>query len=152
MTPQAWQFRKDSKEEGIFGEWYLSGNGGKWDELDSTLYWEAQGMQDRQGYGYTGKAWYRVDVEVPSTVAGKPVSMCVGGMYSDKLWVWVNGRLTDHRFRQNTRNPFDIDITPFIRPGETNTIAFLVDTLPPDRNARGGLHRRVFLWSPKADR
>ena len=26
--------------------------------------------------------------------------------------------------------------------------AVLIETLTPDRNARAGLHRRVFLWSP----
>ena len=75
--------------------------------------------------------------------------LTVGGIYSDKLWIWVNGFLVDHRQRQSTKVPFDVDVTAHIKPGETNTVAILLETLTPDRNARGGLHRRMFLWSPK---
>jgi hypothetical protein len=71
-----------------------------------------------------------------------------GGVYSVELWVWVNDRLVHHQERQSTKEPFNIDVTKHMRPGETNHAAILIETLAPDRNARGGLHRRVFLWSP----
>ena len=149
MTARHWQFREDPEKIGEFQGWYAPEAKGRWDNLDTTMYWEAQGRQDAKGYGYAGNAWYRTSFEVPADAAGKPLRLAIGGIYSIELWTWVNGRLVDHRVRQNTKTPFDIDVTSYIRPGQTNHIALLVGTLPHDRNARGGLHRRVFLWSPK---
>ena len=113
------------------------------------MYWEAQGLQDGHGYGYAGQAWYRAAVAVPAEAAGKPLRLAIGGLYGNELWTWVNGRLANHRTRLNARNPLDIDVSDYIRAGQTNHIALLVETLPADRNARGGLYRRVFLWSPR---
>jgi hypothetical protein len=148
MTPREWQWRRDPEDIGVFHRWYLPGTDGKWADLDTALYWEAQGLQDEKGYGVTGKAWYRSDFEVAADAMGKPMTLTFGGVYSAELWVWVNDRLVDHRERQNTKEPFDIDVTRYVRPGETNHAAILIETLDPGRNARGGLHRRVFLWSP----
>jgi hypothetical protein len=142
-------FRKDPHDLGVLEEWYNRPPEDDWDTLDSTLYWEAQGLQDTHGYGYTGKAWYRASFEAPNEAADTPVILTLGGIYSDKLWIWVNGFLVDHRQKQNTRMPFDVDVTAHIKPGTNNDVAILLETLTSDRNARGGLHRRVFLWSPK---
>ncbi len=152
LTPRRWQFREDPEKVGVFQGWPAPEAQGRWENLDTTMYWEAQGRQDGRGYGYTGHAWYRTAFGVPGDAAGKPLRLAIGGIYSVELWTWVNGRLVDHRIRQNTRNPFDIDVTSSIRPGQTNHVAVLIGTLPPDRNARGGLHRRVFLWSPSERR
>ena len=148
MTPRRWQFRTDPDKIGTFEQWYLPEAKGKWDSLDTALYWEAQGLQDRRGYGYAGHAWYRTTVNVPANAAGKDLRLAIGGLYGSEAWIWINGKLAAHRARLNARNPFDVDVTDHIRPGETNQITLLVEPLPPDRNARGGLHRRVFLWSP----
>lgn len=86
---------------------------------------------------------------MPASSRNKPLRLTVGGVYSTKLWLWINGVLVDHRVKQNPREPFDIDVTDRIRPGETNHFALLVQTEPPGRDPRGGLHRRVFLWTPK---
>ncbi len=149
MTPRRWQFRKDPERIGTFEQWYAPEAKGRWDNLDSTMYWEAQSLQDRRGYGYAGHAWYRTVVAVPVDAGGKPLRLAIGGIYGSEMWIWINGRLVDHRARLNARNPFDIDVTSHIRPGETNQIVVLIEPLPADRNARGGLHRRVFLWSPR---
>jgi hypothetical protein len=150
MTPRTWQFREDPEKIGEFQGWYAPEAKGQWQDLDSTMYWEAQARQDKLGYGYTGHAWYRTAFNVPAAAAGQPLKLAIGGIYSVELWTWVNSRLVDHRIRQSTKNAFDIDVTPHIRPGQTNHVTLLISTLPPDRNARGGLHRRVFLWSPNA--
>ncbi len=160
MTPRRWEFRKDPDQMGTFEQWYLpdAGRDGalrrphpRWENLDTALYWEAQGLQDRRGYGYAGQAWYRTAVTVPTDAAAKPLRLAVGGLYADEMWLWINGLLVDHRAHINSRNPFDIDVSGHVLPGQTNHVALLLQTQPADRNARGGLHRRVFLWSPKAD-
>jgi hypothetical protein len=151
MTPRRWQFRKDPEQIGTFEQWYAPEAKGKWDDLDTTMYWEAQGLQDSRGHEYAGHAWYREALVVPAEAAGKPLRLSISELYGNELWTWINGRLADHRSRLNARNAFDIDVSDYVRPGQTNQIALLIDTLPADRNARGGLHRRVFLWSPKTD-
>jgi predicted amidohydrolase len=148
MTSRRWQFQKDQSRMGTYQEWYTPNAKGKWQDLDTTMFWEAQGLQDSHGFGYDGHAWYRTSVAVPAEAAGKPLRLAIGGLYGSALWTWVNGRLLDHRERLNARNPFDIDLSGLVNPGQTNQIALLVEPLPSDRNARGGLHRRVFLWQP----
>jgi hypothetical protein len=149
MFPAQWEFKTDPREMGTLEEWYKPGNGGKWDAIDGTVYWEVQGYQDEAGWPYAGKAWYRGNVDVPAGAAGKPLRLTVGGVYNTGVWIWLNGLLVEHRARQDAGTPFDIDVTKHIRAGEANHLAILVNTIPPDRMARGGLHRRVFLWSPK---
>lgn len=149
LLPQHWQFRLDREDMGVFYQWYLPGKGDDWHVIDTTNYWESQGYQDRRGWGSAGPAWYRTSVEVPASVQGKPLRMTVGGVYSTKLWIWINGVLVDHRARQNPREPFDVDVTGRIKPGQTNQVALLVQSESPGRDPRSGLHRRVFLWTPK---
>ncbi len=149
MTPREWEFRYDPHDMGVLEQWYDAPSLPAWSMLDTTMYWEAQGLQDAQGYGLTGKAWYRASFPVDASAANKNITLTIGGLYSDRVWVWVNGFLVYHRFRQNTKVPFDIDVTGHVKPGEVNRVAIALETLKPDRNARGGLHRRVFLWSPK---
>jgi hypothetical protein len=149
MLPARWEFKRDPQDLGTIYQWYLPGNGKPWDEIDGTCYWEAQGHQDERGWPDTGKAWYRSEIFVPEAAQGRPLRLTFGGVYSAKLWIWVNGMLVDHRVKQDTKTPFDIDVTANIRPGEMNCVSILIDTLMPDRNARGGLHRRAFVWSPK---
>ena len=149
LLPERWEFKLDPEDIGVIHQWYLQGNGGTWDEIDATTYWQAQGYQDEKGWGYAGKAWYRTSFPMPKDFEDKKVKMAIGGVYSTDLWVWVNGMLVKHLTDQNPRNPFDVDVSDHVKPGETNSVAILVSTGPPDRNPRGGLHRRAFLWCPK---
>jgi len=147
LLPRQWEFKLDPEDVGVIYQWCLPGKGEPWDEIDTTMYWQAQGYQDEQGRGYSGNAWYRTHFLVPETAKDRSLRLTFGGVYSTGLWVWINGVLVDHRTGQNPRSPFDLDVTDRLRPGETNHVALLVSTGPPGRNPRGGLHRRVFLWS-----
>ncbi|MBI5090965.1 MAG: DUF4838 domain-containing protein [Candidatus Hydrogenedentes bacterium] len=149
LLPVRWEFKTDPEDVGVVYQWYLPNSGAPWDSIDGTLYWDLQGYQDSRGWPYAGKAWYRAQVHVPRVTQGKPVRLTVGGVYNTGVWIWVNGALADHRPRQDTKTPFDIDVTNYVRPGEMNTVAILVNTITADRSPRGGLHRRVFLWTPK---
>ena len=149
LLPRQWEFKKDPEDIGAIYQWYLPGKGDPWETIDTTLYWQAQGHQDDRGWGYAGNAWYRTSFFVPETAQNKRLRLAIGGLYSTGLWVWVNGVLVDHREDLNPREPFDVDVKTRLRFGENNDIALLVSTGPPDRNPRGGLHRRVFLWALK---
>ncbi len=161
LLPRRWEFRFDPKDIGVLYQWYLPTTDGPWDTIDSTLYWEAQGHQDEQGWSRWGKAWYRTGFHVPVEAAGKPLWLTIGAVYNRSdfnrgVWVWVNGVMQQfegerhHRLgHHDVRTPIDIDVTNAIRPGGINHVAVLVNTGPPGRNPRGGLHRRSFLWTPK---
>lgn len=149
MLPARWEFKTDPEDVGVIYQWYLPGMGEPWAEIDGTLYWDLQGYQDARGWAYAGKAWYRTGFFVPREAKDQPLRLTVGGLYNTGVWIWINGQLVDHRARQDTRSPFDLDVTGHIRPGEMNGVAILVNTISADRSPRGGLHRRVFLWSPK---
>ena len=149
MLPRTWEFKTDPKDVGVLERWYLADVGDGWEPIDVTTYWEAQGYQDEEGWGYWGKAWYRHRFELPTAVVGEPVTLTLGAVYNRGVWVWVNGELLAFNdTRHDVRTPLDIDVTAIMQPG-ANTVAVLVNTPMPGRNPRGGLHRRAFLWRPK---
>ncbi|MDP2325839.1 MAG: beta galactosidase jelly roll domain-containing protein, partial [Gammaproteobacteria bacterium] len=129
-----------------------------WKRIDTTYYWEAQGYQDKTGFGYWGDAWYRTEFDVPADAKGKDLWLAVYGVYNWGAWVWVNGTMRDFEMKRHWRlgyqeetAPFEVNVTDLVKPGETNDIAILVHTREPGRNPRGGLHGRVFLWERLAE-
>ena len=156
MLPRKWEFKTDPDDAGTLYRWYLPGIVKGWVPIDTTLCWEAQGYANKEGVGYSGKAWYRTAFDVPASAAGKPLRLTVGGVYNNGVWVWVNGVMRPFKMNRHWRlryqdhlAPFDLDVTDLIKPGETNHVAILVDREAPDRDPKGGLHRRVFLWTPR---
>lgn len=148
MLPRMWEFKTDPRDAGVIEQWYLPEAGHEWEPIDSALYWDVQGYQDRTGRPYAGKAWYRNSVAIPASVEGKPLRLTIGGVYNNGVWIWVNGRLVHHRPRHDSGSPFDVDVTGIAAPGAVNSVAIRVDTIAADRMPRGGLHRRVFVWTP----
>lgn len=156
MLPRQWEFKADPEDIGTLYQWYLPGTESGWKPIDVTRSWEAQGYQDEKGWNLWGKAWYRTEFDVPAAPTGTPYRLTFGGIYNTAVWVWVNGVLRPFQPETPTRSgapkskyPFDVDVSDLIRPGEKNHVAVLVDLEMPGRSVRGGLHRRVFLWSPK---
>jgi len=151
MLPREWEFRPDPNEDGQIYQWYLPGKGGRWPEIDTTLYWQAQGYQDERGVGYCGKAWYRTSFFVPSEFENKPLALTFGTILDGGgIWVWVNGFLVDYRKEASSKGPIDVDVTGQIRAGGMNSVALVVNTAPGDtRQYYMGMYRRAFLWSPR---
>jgi hypothetical protein len=156
LLPRRWEFRFDPKDVGVLHEWYRPGHDENWETIDTTLYWEAQGHQDETGWGKWGKAWYRVEFHLPEELDGKPLRLTIGAVYNRGLWIWVNGVMRPYDAKRHhrlghpdVRAPIDVDVTDLLRPGSLNSVAVLVNTPPPGRNPRGGLHRRSFLWVPR---
>ena len=156
LLPRKWEFRLDPKDIGVIYQWYLECNSEDWAEIDTTLNWEAQGYQDQQGWSFWGKAWYRTGFSVPERIGSKSTWLTIGAVYNRGVWVWFNGMMQQFEKERHwrlghhdVRTPIHIDVTDWIRPGEINHVAVLVNTTPPDRNPRGGIHRRSFLWTPR---
>lgn len=164
LLPREWEYKTDPEDVGVLYQWYLPSHGGTaWDRVDTTVFLEAQGYHDDKGWPYSGKHWYRTAFDIPADTAGKPLTLTIGAVYNRNdynrgIWVWVNGMLMDWEMERHwrlghhdVRAPIHVDITDIARPGEENTVAVLVHTGPPGRNVRSGMHRRSFLWTPKAE-
>ncbi len=76
------------------------------------------------GYLPGGIAWYRTDLQVPATSAGKRLYLYFGGVYNNSE-VFVNGKWLGKR--PNGYVSFMVDLTPYIKPGGRNVVAVRVD-------------------------
>ena len=76
----------------------------------------------------TGVGWYRKTFEVPADDAGKSIFIDFDGAMAYAL-VWVNGQIAGGW--PYGYSSFRIDITPYVKPGESNVVAVRVDNLTP---------------------
>lgn len=92
-----------------------------------------------------GVAWYRKDLEISASVAGKSIFLDIDGAMSYAI-VWLNGNLVGGwPYGYNT---FRLDLTPYINvDGGENQLAIRLDN--PNHSARwypgAGLYRNVWL-------
>jgi hypothetical protein len=97
------------------------------------------------GYLPGGIAWYRKDLEVPTTEKGKKVYIYFEGVYNNSE-VFINGKWVGKR--PNGYISFMYDLTPYIKWGEKNSIAVRVDH-SDDADSRwytgSGIYRDVYL-------
>ena len=91
-----------------------------------------------------GVAWYRKQLDIPASDAGRSIFLEVEGAMSYAM-VWLNGQLVGGW--PYGYNSWQVDLTPYIRPGDYNQLAIRVDN--PNHSARwypgGGLYRNVWL-------
>jgi len=91
-----------------------------------------------------GVAWYRKKLDISVSDAGKSIFLDVDGAMSYAI-VWLNGQLVGGW--PYGYNSFRLDLTPFIKFGGENQLAFRVDN--PNHSARwypgAGLYRNVWL-------
>jgi len=91
-----------------------------------------------------GIGWYRKQLDIPASDAGKSIFLDVDGAMSYAM-VWLNGHLVGgwpYGYAS-----WRLDLTPYLVPGGTNQLAIRLDN-PPD-SARwypgGGIYRNVWL-------
>ena len=163
-----WDFATDPKRVGEAEGWYRP---------EVTLpsprkiavpgCWEAQGVGEpglshgqkeklcfeaanvRLRNAYTGAAWYKKQVKVPSDWKGKQIWLKLGGV-NCQGWVWVNGTYIAHNWA--FCGTWKYDITDLVAPGGEATITVLARNDVPSRRgesncirAYGGLSRGVEL-------
>jgi beta-galactosidase len=97
------------------------------------------------GYAREGVGWYRKHFDVPREWAGRRVRVEFEGVYRDAE-VWLNGRAVGvHPYGYTT---FSLDLTPLLKPGETNVLAVRVSNTPHGHTrwySGSGLYRHVWL-------
>jgi beta-galactosidase len=125
-----------------------------WETLDLPHDWAIegpfqQGWNTQVGGGMgrlpsPGVAWYRKQLDVPASEAGKSVFLDVDGAMSYAM-VWLNGHLVGgwpYGYAS-----WRVDLTPYVEPGGENQLAIRLDN-PPDSSrwyAGGGIYRNVWL-------
>ncbi len=130
-----WQFDLDSMTIGEEKGWHK----GRHDFSDNI---RVPGCLEAQGKGltylplsaprwagtsdkpYLGTSWYYKSFTLPENFQGKHIHLNFGGVMTD-CKVWLNGEeLGEHH---HASVPFGFDVTEVIKPGESNTVAVMVE-------------------------
>lgn len=139
-----WKFSK-----GQIGNAYQKDfNDSKWQEVTIPHDWAIEGPVVTEGDGNTGKlpwkgeGWYRKNLEIPASYAGKQVYLLFDGVMAFPE-VYVNGKLAgkwDYGY-----SPFYLNITTFLQPGGKNSVAVHADTRLHDSRwyPGAGIYRKV---------
>lgn len=125
---------------------------GKWRNLDLPHDWSIEGnfseknpATTQSGALPTGIGWYRKQFIIPATWGKKEIAIEFDGVYCNSE-VWINGHYLGKR--PYGYSSFSYDLTAYIIPGKTNTIAVRVDNSrqPNSRWYTGsGIYRHVRL-------
>lgn len=121
-----------------------------WNMVNIPHTWNASdAMDDEQGY-YRGVAWYRRNLVLPADYSGKQITILFEGA-NQETELFVNGKRVGNHVGGYTR--FSFDITPFLRFGESNSLAVKVNNrynelIPPltaDFTFFGGIYRDIYV-------
>jgi hypothetical protein len=121
-----------------------------WDKVTLPHDWSVLQMASPQyaactGFLPGGIAWYRKDFTVPAERKGEKIYIYFEGVYNNSE-VFINGKWLG--IRPNGYISFMYDMTPYIKFGETNSIAVRVDH-SEDADSRwytgSGIYRNVRL-------
>lgn len=125
-------------------------NDESWQKLDLPHDWGITGPFRSDLTGETGKlpwkgiGWYRKYFTVPAADAGKQIFVDFDGAMAYAK-IWLNGKYVGTW--PYGYNSFRMDLTPYIKPGQKNTIAVRLDTESWDSRwyPGGGIYRHVWL-------
>lgn len=96
------------------------------------------------GLPFVGVGWYRTQFDIPAYQSGKKVTLLFDGAMSDAQ-VYVNGKKAGNW--PYGYNSFYLDVTPFVKAGEKNTVAVRLENLPESSRwyPGAGLYRNVHV-------
>jgi len=99
-----------------------------------------------------GVLWYRLDVDIPASAAGKAAKIhCMAA--ETEAWVWVNGEFVGHRpYIEAYIRPsrIDMDLGDALIPGEKNQVVVRLHTNLQAAQMPAGLASRLFIYAPYA--
>ena len=79
------------------------------------------------GLPFVGVGWYRTEFELPDFTEGKKATIIFDGAMS-RAKVYINGQ--EVGFWPYGYNTFHFDITPYVKPGQKNTMAVRLENMP----------------------
>jgi hypothetical protein len=167
--PLVWAFRRDPRDEGQKAGWASQepdltwwksqekpqslpsrqSNPGRWEQVRSDLYLQAQGLVTPDFQSYTGHGWYRVEVSLTEAQTRGAVHLRFPGLFNE-CWLSVNGKQVAHRpmkgvwWLNDYRFEWDVDVNGKLKPG-ANTIVLRIH----NPHHFGGMFRRPFLYRAK---
>ncbi len=96
------------------------------------------------GLPFVGVGWYRIQFDIPTYRPGRKVTLLFDGAMSDAQ-VYVNGKKAGNW--PYGYNSFYLDVTPFVKVGEKNTVAVRLENLPESSRwyPGAGLYRNVHV-------
>jgi beta-galactosidase len=121
-----------------------------WQPVNLPHDWAIVGPFTTRGGGGMGRlpgagvGWYRKNLDIPATDAGKSIFLDVDGAMSYAT-VWLNGQIVGgwpYGYAS-----WRVDLTPYVKPGGENELAIRLDN-PPDSSRwypGGGIYRHVWL-------
>lgn len=139
-----WKFSKGPIENAFQKEYNDAG----WQDVTIPHDWAIEGPVVIDGDGNTGKlpwkgeGWYRKNLEIPASYAGKQVYLLFDGVMAFPE-VYVNGKPAgkwDYGY-----SPFYLNVTTLLNPGSKNLIAVHADTRNHDSRwyPGAGIYRKV---------
>lgn len=141
-----WKFSKGEKANGMKAEFDDS----SWRQLDLPHDWAIEGPFDEKynarsgGLPFHGIGWYRKKFNVPNQLEGKKAFVHFEGVMN-RAEVWINGQKIGER--PYGYIGFQLDMTPYLKFGQENTIA--VKCAPEDLSTRwypgAGIYRDVWF-------
>src|SRR5713226_3869062 len=150
-----WRFRTDPTAAGVEQHWHEADYSvNHWQSVVVPHTWQVA----LASVDYRGIAWYRRTFDVRIAWQHSAVRIEFEAVFHTAM-VWINGRLAGEHTRKGY-TAFTLDITPFLRWGQSNTVAVRVDNafndhmLPRGRSSDwahdGGIYRPVqLLVTPK---
>jgi beta-galactosidase len=121
-----------------------------WQQLNLPHDWAIEGPFKQELRGATGKlpwqgvGWYRKTFKLPSTDAGRKISLNIDGAMACSM-VWCNGQFVGGW--AYGYSSYSLDLTPYIKPGAENTLSIRLNNV--DNSSRwypgSGLYRNVWL-------
>jgi beta-glucuronidase len=115
-----WRFAIDPVQRGEENGWHQPGLVVRdWSEVQTPHCWSIDPR-----FPHVGTVWYRRTFRLPPDAAGKHARLAFARVFH-RAKVWINGHLAGAHVGGYT--PFEIEVTPWLRPGAENTIAVLVD-------------------------
>lgn len=145
-----WRFRTDPDDQGKNAGWATPATDASqppWRDLRAGAHWENQAEDLR---GYTGVAWYRVDVDVPADWQGLAARAVFDGV-DDSFECWLNGEPIGAFGDPATKTSVWLErqvaeLGQRLVAGRRNTLVLRV----VDHGGSGGLWKPVFLTTGPA--
>jgi hypothetical protein len=138
----------DPEDVGREAQWADGGEhaGAAWRAIRPARHWEAEGIP-----GYDGVAWFRTQIEVPTSWRDRPITAVFEGV-DDSYRLYLDGReIARHGDPETGETVWLIrttaDLTPHVVPGKTHSLVLRV----VDHNGAGGLHRPVWMTNGPVD-
>ena len=134
-----WNFATDPDSRGETEKWYQPNTKlppmplpGYAPGANGTI--QVPGIWDNQGYGaetdrvrhnFTGKGWYKRQIEIPASWAGQHVFLLITGS-SRYAKAWVDDQFLGEHIGH--LSPAEYDVTKYVTPGRLATITIQVDS------------------------